>query len=201
MRRVRVFYLAVLGAIFVLNSCFKATNNASEATNYADKMESVVAEAVINAADDAGEAEFFFDESSIYEAEISDLNGTWQPDRSYKITLEMPEEKRKYSKREFSWGEGKNMFHTTFEVDITAETPFVIEPGLGYFPITNISQTGINKIKINAFRASLDDPQIGWAVEFVFNFVDKDTLWIETKNFSSIDYGRGKLWYRISGPE
>jgi len=39
-----------------------------------------------------------------YAADVSDLNGTWQPDWSYKATLAMPEEERddSFTQREYS---------------------------------------------------------------------------------------------------
>ena len=138
--------------------------------------------------------------TSNYAAEISDLNGTWQPGWSYKAILEVPEEERSWSMSKFSWGEGKSIPNTTFNIDISAEKPFIKEPGLGSFPVTKITQAGINSIKVNAFRADQDDPQVGWFVEVIFHFIDRDTLWIESKDFDSTEYGKKALWYRLSGP-
>ena len=133
--------------------------------------------------------------TSNYVAEISDLNGTWQPDWSYKATLEMSEEEKDGSlkQREYSWGIGKSIPNTIFSIDITNEEPFIEAPGDGSFSITEITQTGTNAIKINAFRAT------GWYVEVIFHFIDRDTLWIESKDFDSTEYGKKALWYRLSG--
>ena len=72
-----------------------------------------------------------------YAFEIYDLNGTWQPDESYKYMLKATEEEKKeYIKNyKYSWGKGKYISYRTFNVDLTAKEPFVIEPGLGQFPV------------------------------------------------------------------
>lgn len=135
-----------------------------------------------------------------YAAEISDLNGVWQPDWLHKASLKQPEEERHWPIKKFSWGEGKYIPNTTFNIDITAETPYIGDPSLGSFPIVEITQTGTDSIKVNAFRADQEEPRIGWAIEVIFHFIDGDTLWIETKDFDDLDYGKGKLWHRLSGP-
>jgi len=137
-----------------------------------------------------------------YAAEISDLNGTWQPDRSYKAVLKMSEEERDdhLRRREYSWGIGKMIPYTTFNIDITAEEPFVIEPGDGHLLIKDITQTRNNEIKFILFQILAKDPIVGWSTEVVFHFIDKDTLWIETPKFTGIEYEKKALWHRLSGP-
>jgi len=137
-----------------------------------------------------------------YAADISDLNGTWQPDRSYKATLEMLEEEKDdyLRQREYSWGIGKMIPYTTFNIDITAEEPFVIEPSVGHLLIKDITQTRNDLIKIILFHVVAEDPIVGWSTEVVFHFINKDTLWIETKNFTGIEYEKKALWHRLSGP-
>jgi len=135
-----------------------------------------------------------------YKAEIYDLNGTWQPDFIYRGSQKQTEEKRKLPKEVFSWGEGEYIPNATFNIDITSEKPFILEPGLGLFPVTEITQVGMNSIKVNAFRASDFDPKIGFSIEFIFHFIDKDTIWIENKEIDSILYRKSELWHRLSGP-
>jgi hypothetical protein len=98
------------------------------------------------------------------------------------------------TQHEYSWGIGKSIPNTIFSIDITTEEPFIHAPGDGSFYKTEITQTGTNSIKINAVSAS------GWVVEVVFHFIDRDTLWIETKDFDDLEYGKGALWHRLSGP-
>ena len=140
--------------------------------------------------------------TSNYAAEISDLNGTWQPDRSYKAVLKMSEEERDdhLRRREYSWGIGKMIPYTTFNIDITAEEPFVIEPGDGHLLIKDITQTRNNEIKFILFHIVAEDPIVGWSTEVDFHFIDRDTLWIESKDFDSTEYGEKALWHRLSGP-
>jgi hypothetical protein len=132
-----------------------------------------------------------------YAAEIADLNGTWQPDWSYQAALELPEEEKGsyLSQRKYSWGSSMSIPNTTFDIDITDEEPFILAPGDGAFYITEITQTGTDIIKVNATSAT------GWSIEVVFHFVDKDTLWIESKIFDGSQYGKDALWHRLSGPE
>jgi hypothetical protein len=137
-----------------------------------------------------------------YAAEISDLNGTWQPDWSYKATLKKPKEERgeNFRLREYSWGEGQIIMHTTFNVDITDDIPFFDAGGDGRFTITDITQIGQSSIKSNAFHGPQDDPH--WIVEVIFHFINRNTFWIESKEFGKLDedYRKGSLWHRISGP-
>jgi hypothetical protein len=115
----------------------------------------------------------------------------------------LPEEERTHllSIRMFSWGEAVSKSYTSFDIDISANEPFINEPGLGHFPIIETTKTGINSIKIRAYRGFEDSPDFSWEPELTFHFIDKDTLWIETDAFKgSEDYGGGKLWHRLSGP-
>jgi hypothetical protein len=138
-----------------------------------------------------------------YAAEVIDLNGTWLPASDYRELFNLPEEERTrlLSNRMFSWGETVSKKYTSFDIDISADEPFFIEPGLGHFPIIEITKTGINSIKIRAYRGFEDSPDDSWEPELTFHFIDKDTLWIETEDFKgSEDYGRDVLWHRLSGP-
>ena len=153
-------------------------------------------------------AEFFEESREIensYVAEISDLNGTWQPDLSYKITLKMSEEERGNDliPREFSWGTGMSILNTTIGIDITDDVPVILDPGYGEFNITEITHVSANSIKVNAYRGNLSKPEYCWFVEITFHFIDKDTLWIECEDFQSQSpsfYGKNALWHRFSGP-
>jgi hypothetical protein len=56
-------------------------------------------------------------------------------------------------------------------------------------------------LTINAYRGDLEEPDYCWFIKLTFHFIDKDTIWIETDDFKgSSDYGKGKLWHRLSGP-
>jgi hypothetical protein len=136
-----------------------------------------------------------------FAAEIGDLNGTWQPDWSYRAGASMPKEKRHYTKEQFSWGTGTIILNTTFDIDLERDEPYVFEPGLGGFPVREITQPAKDTIAIRVYRGNLQ--AAFWDLTFVFHFVDKDTLWIESedKTFAtSSEYGKGALWRRLSGP-
>ena len=134
---------------------------------------------------------------SNFVAEINGLNGTWMPEWTYHATEEQREGWRSAFRQEFSWGEGKSRIYQTFDIDVTAENPFVFEPVEGWFFTTNIAQTGINSIKVNAVHHMRDND----AIELVFHFIDRDTFWIETHDFRGLMYERGVFWHRVSGPE
>jgi hypothetical protein len=136
-------------------------------------------------------------------AEISDLNGTWQPDWSYKAALDIPENERHYSQWEYAWGTGKRIINATFDIDLVAQEPYISESDLGSFYNTEITKAGKNAITVQAYRAPPDDPddrENGWKVEVTFHFIDRDTLWIETKDFTGNEYGKRSPWHRLSGP-
>jgi hypothetical protein len=138
-----------------------------------------------------------------YTIEIFDLNGTWQPNSSFvEYSRISEEEKKSYIIHDlYSWGEAKYIRYTTFNIDLSAEEPFLIEPGLGYFPITEINKNGSKSIKVRAYRGDPDYTHIRWDPEVIFHFIDKDTLWIETEDFKGgNDYGKDVLWHRLSGP-
>jgi len=189
MRKISFFSLVVLYILIALTSCTRGN---------ADADVQAVVENIPVQYDAAPTAEI---SESNFAVEVAYLNGTWIPERVYKIMLDMIEEERRrlVYRREFTWGEGKSIVHTTFEIDIADERPFVVEPGLGRFPVTNITQTGINTIVVNVFRPMEDEPEIGFAIEFTFRFIDKDTVWIETRGVSGWDE-TGELLHRLSGP-
>jgi len=135
-----------------------------------------------------------------YAANISDLNGVWQPDWSYKATLEIPEAESHIRYRRFSWGESEYIPDTTFNVDLMDKEPFIQIPGTGLFPVTEIEQTGINSIKIHAYRGPIGDPYNAWPVDVIFHFIDKDTVWIDNTDSHGKMYGKKAPWHRLSGP-
>jgi hypothetical protein len=136
-----------------------------------------------------------------FAVELTDLNGTWQPDWSYKASAKMADSEKHYSKWEYSWGTATSIPNTTFNIDLGDKKPFVSEPGLGGFPITEIKKTGTDEITVKAFRGDRDNPGAQWEPVLVFHFIDKDTIWIESKDFSGGDYGKNALWHRLSGPQ
>jgi len=135
-----------------------------------------------------------------YAANISDLNGVWQPDWSYKLALEMPEDKSYIKYRKFSWGESE-YGNATFNVDLMDKKPFIDVPGAGTFPVTEIERTGISSYKIHAYRGPIGDPYNAWPIDVIFHFIDKDTVWIDNKDSNGKFYGKKAPWYRLSGPE
>jgi len=130
-----------------------------------------------------------------FSAEIVDLNGTWLPEFSYHAPEEGREGWRIFM-QEFSWGEAKWIIHLSLNIDITAERPFISESVRPEFIITDITQFGVNTIKVNAAHDRSEDR----VVELVFHFVDRDTFWIDTHDFRGLNYERGAFWHRISGP-
>jgi len=153
---------------------------------------------------------------SNFVVEINDLNGTWVTEWSYNALLGMAEEERERHIRglEFSWGEGKRLIHlrsildtttgfflTTVSIDITDEMPFVSAGMSGSFDITNITQTGIDTITVSTIRRQTGFPGGGWPVEFFFQYIDKDTVRIESDEVFAFREGGGVLWRRLSGAD
>jgi hypothetical protein len=136
-----------------------------------------------------------------FAVELTDLNGTWQPDWLYKLSAEMPDSEKHYSKSEYSWGTATSIPNTTFNIDLGDKKPFVSAPGLGGFPITEIKKTGTDEITVKAFRGDRDNPGAQWEPVLVFHFIDKDTIWIESEDLHGKQYGKNALWYRLSGPQ
>jgi len=143
-----------------------------------------------------------------YTDEILNLNGTWQPDWSYEAELNMTEEEnnesdRKFSSdKSFSWGIARSILHTTIDIDITAEIPFFNSGGDGTFYITDISKINSNIIKVNVIQAIKRNGilyEADWEGEFIFRFIDKNTMSIE--NEKAYTYKEGNIWYRRSGPD
>jgi hypothetical protein len=144
--------------------------------------------------------------SNLYSADFSDLNGVWLPDWSYKDFSKLSEQEKEKSMRKnvFSWGEGKFIPYDTLNIDISAIEPFFSIRIIGLLKIISITQTDTNSIKINACQGDPDDPN-SWSVNLILHFIDKDTLWIETKDIKESlvighEYGRDVFWHRISGP-
>jgi hypothetical protein len=106
-----------------------------------------------------------------FAVELADLNGTWQPDWSYKASAKMADSEKHYSKWEYSWGTATSIPNTTFEIDLGDKKPFVSKPGLGGFPITEIKKTGTNEITVKAFRGDRDNPGAQWEPVLVFHFI------------------------------
>ncbi|MCL2800492.1 MAG: hypothetical protein FWD28_01860 [Treponema sp.] len=142
-----------------------------------------------------------------FTAKIIDLNGVWQPNWSYiaskKMTKEEIEEENARSsyQKEYSWGIGEYILHTTTNIDVTAPKPFLEIGGDGRFFITDIALSDINTININAYNGDITSPETCWFIEATFHFVNKDTLWIESKQLDEggIKYGKGAYWHRFSG--
>jgi hypothetical protein len=199
MKNIRLFYFSVFFVIFMVGSCNRITSNIPEVP---DNTTGTINNEIFPT-NNMTETVNNIEKTNNVVTEIFDLNGTWQPDWSYKLSLELSVDDRERDIwiEKFSWGEGKSLLHTTFEIDITADKPFVIEPGLGIFFVTEFMQITSGSKKINAYRGDLSDPDGHWLLEFIFHFIDMDTLWIETYDFPlSQQYGEGVLWHRLSGP-
>ena len=138
-----------------------------------------------------------------YTDEILNLNGTWQPHWSYEAGLKMSEEEKYESKKRFeydflsSWGIGRSLLHTTFDIDITADIPFFHAEGDGKFYVTDITQINSNIIKVHVLHGDI------YEREYIFHFIDKNTMYIENKTIELLDsrYGMGNFWHRLSGPD
>ena len=134
--------------------------------------------------------------------EISDLNGIWMPDQIYQEWLTLSEEERRewaesmMPPEEFSWGYGA-FSRAAFEIDITAPEPFLASFADGKYIITEITQIGENVVKVIGHPPLTPD-----LFEFIFHFIDKDTIWMQ-----SVVFGEGTLrgenapWHRLSGPD
>jgi len=114
--------------------------------------------------------EFIENDNSIqrYHANISDLNGTWISDWYLRRGLNLQE-----MEREYSWGMAKGIYDTTFDIDITSDSPFILAPGPGIFMIKNITQINNNTMLMHVERQGADN-----FLEVFFSFIDKDKLWI-----------------------
>jgi len=138
----------------------------------------------------------------IYEASITDLNGTWLPNWSYKARLNLTEEEQDFFYFLFSWGVAKSVIHLTNDIDISADEPFITFGGDGGFDVTSITQIEPDSIKVSAYQGRSREPDERLYLEFIFHFIDYNTLWIEVDYFEGNKiYGKDKLWHRISGPE
>jgi len=189
-QKIRLVFVIILCTIFLPMSCMKTQNNNVSISDSQETTEiENTKEEIINTSD--------------YSASISDLNGTWLPNWSYEAGLKMTEEENEeyqdlYS---FSWGVGKIIVHTTFEIDISAEKPFFRAEGDGIMYVTEITQISNNSIKVNVYHGIPDEPHY-WNI-YIFHFIDENSIWIENEKFENMDnsYGKGKLWHRLSGPE
>ena len=133
--------------------------------------------------------------------EISDLNGTWQPDQFYNYIMTLSEEERREKAEnmplvEFSWGFGALMGNISFEIDITALMPFFRTFADGRYILTEITMIEKNFIKATAHTPSGVGPY-----EVIFHFIDRDTIWINSELFGYGNpmYGENAFWHRLSG--
>jgi hypothetical protein len=133
--------------------------------------------------------------------EIFDLNGTWLSDWYYRTGRSYQLEER-----ELSWGIAISAIYSSFDIDITADRPFIHPPGIRPFSIINIEQHKQNSITL---RVNAPDVSADWFSEIFFHFEDKDTLRIDGEMFSIFYYEDGQMinpfggveiWHRLSGP-
>jgi len=183
MQKINLILFVLLFAFFILTSCEKKGN----ITLIIPNQEIITEEILIE---------------SDYYANITDLNGTWHPDCVYNTSLNMEENAKLFNVQSFSWGEGKFIMHTSNIIDITTDDPFINTGSDGGFYITNITQIKPNSIKVNAYQGRAREPEDRLYLDFVFHFIDYNTLWIEVDYFEGdMIYGKGNLWHRLSGPE
>jgi len=139
-----------------------------------------------------------------YQAKNSDLNGTWISDWYLRANFN-PEK----VEEEYSWGKAVIIYYETFEVDISANTPFIVAPGPGIFHIINIVQTSNETIMLQVTRPGFEDFNDSH-IDISFHFFDKDVLWVESSNLRGTlmegnrelnPYSKDVLWHRLSGPE
>ena len=133
---------------------------------------------------------------------VFDLNGTWLPDLYYRFG-------RYYEivESDFSWGKGKQAIYSSFDIDITGEHPFIHPPDMRPFGIIYTEQNNSSIIMHVSISNETPMPDDEYLV-IKFNFIDKDSLLIDAKNFH-VTYTEGELsinpfdgkeiWRRLSG--
>jgi len=183
MQKINFIILILLFTIFTLISCIKKEN-----VNAIISNQEIITEEILKASD--------------YSANITDLNGTWLPNWSYEARLNIPEEDQKFNYETFSWGVAKSVIHLTNNIDISSDDPFIDFGEDGGFHVINIMQIKPDSIKVNAYQGRSRKPDERLYLEFIFHFIDYNSLWIEVDYFEEdMIYGKGALWHRLSGPE
>jgi len=158
---------------------------------------------------------------SNFAAEIADINGLWISEWSYTALERMTGEEREQRMMpflsQFSWGEGRTLWHSsvidpttgvpemTLEIDVTTRSPYIIAGAavFGGFHVTHTAQAGASSIKANTIRGMPDPHEpdnnfwMGPEVDFIFHFIDSDTFWIESDHLGRL---RSVLWRRLSEP-
>jgi len=124
-----------------------------------------------------------------YRATKTDLNGTW-------VHMQAHKESPRIKDWQFSWGIGKRIVETTFEIDIQKNR--VLMPGTGLFLIKRITQTAPSRIVLEIKGPGEEG---GWEMKMVFHFLDQDTFWLECPDLQGqFAVGKKRPWYRLSGP-
>jgi len=183
MQKINLIPLIILLVFFTLISCVKKENITLIIPNQEIIKEEILVE-------------------SDYSANITDLNGTWLPNWSYEARLKIPEEDQKFNNETFSWGIAKSVIHLTIGIDTSANIPFINTGSDGSFIIEKIIKQQANSMNVNAYYEISRNSDERLYIEFIFHFIDYNTLWIETDDFEgNMIYGKGKLWHRLSGPE
>jgi ankyrin repeat protein len=142
-----------------------------------------------------------------FTAEISDLNGAWLPEWTYKKNYRSAPNQiwgERFIQREYSWGTANEIDGDTFSIDITAEEPFFYSPRR--FEVTKITRINNNSIKVNAYSGDINQPEYCWFVEIVFHFIGRNTMRIETNDITESstqrrENGEGALWHRLPVPD
>jgi hypothetical protein len=198
MQKTKINYFIILCIVFIFNSCIKtkAISNETIQLNTPDASSLNISNDIQNL-NETISVSIPLPITLEITNEMLKLNGTWLPHWAYMGTMNLPEEERYDVKKLFSWGEGKRVVHTTFEIDITADIPFFDAGGDGRFYVTGLVKDGENSIKILA-----ETPEFHWKKEPIFHFIDNDIFWIENEEFgkSFFIYGDDALWHRLSGP-
>jgi hypothetical protein len=137
----------------------------------------------------------------VYASDVSDLNGTWMDNRSYKYMTTHLNEKVEFEKKEFSWGMAKYLVDSMFRIDISSDKPFIYpcDFGIGAFAVGRVEKKTSDVIKLYVYRE--DEPGMRWDLSFTFHFIDRDTVWVEYENINGTNgvYDNGTYWHRISG--
>ena len=140
-----------------------------------------------------------------FTAEVSDLNGAWLPDWSYKenyrrAPIQMWGER--FIQREYSWGIANEIDGDTFTIDITAEEPFFHIQSPRRFNVTKITRINNKSIKVNAYSGDINRPEDCRFVEIVFHFMGMNTMWIEINDITESSTHRERaLWHRLPVPD
>jgi len=127
--------------------------------------------------------------------EIDDANGTY-------VCIKEQLNSSKILEDNFSWGKGKKIPNTTFNIDIGEKT--VIIPGMGLYFIDSVIKDKEDAISFVLFYIA--DKEHEYPIKMKFTFIDFNQVYIVLdcwQNWSDRTYSPEAkwIWYRLSGPK